>query len=144
VANRELARIREMNLDEVTMPESMMEDEIEGLLEPGDNETIEMAKAESAVITSIAAVNPRKQLIRNRITAMNPTFKREIAYIAVNGTSEEKERLRNRVNEFTMEENREMGLRLYNKIKAGQLDNGLIRTMLMNNAELKEILKTQM
>jgi hypothetical protein len=116
VANRELARLRQENLDEVNVSDDA-EEVIVGLAEAG-----------------------RGQLIRNRIRSMDPEFKRKLAYIAVNGTSQEKQKLRERLNDYAGQENRARGMRLYVKIVANRLNHTLIRMMLAGDSGLKEII----
>jgi hypothetical protein len=154
VANRERAKLMEERLMRVRMSDIAVQDGIEALIVSGKTAG-EINKAETAQPTEaetgytgiehpLFTGEREKHLIMDRIETMNPDFKRRIAYIVVNGSVEERGRLRDRINALTLAENRELGVDLFDRIKAGRLNHTLIRSMLKMEAGLREILESQL
>ncbi|MBD3388842.1 MAG: hypothetical protein GF416_07225 [Candidatus Altiarchaeales archaeon] len=149
VASREAATEREMKAKNMEMGESEMEEEINSLLEGEDEVGMDSA------VTEVYTEHPGKPLkvtaqkpaestaVRERVKAMDPEFKRKLAYIAAYGSEEEKATLRERLESCADEENRMTAARLYKNIKEKSLNHTMIRMMLLKNTETSVIVMTQ-
>lgn len=138
VANREMAKIREAEMAQLALHDESLDEKIEAL-------TVQYGTAEAAdAAMALKGSSRGASVIRVRLTAMEPSFKLKLAYIAVNGSEMEKERLRTQLAGLESDEEKAMASRLTANIKAKKLNHTLIRALMRKQAQLMDILSSQM
>jgi hypothetical protein len=130
LAGREKARLRNEDVMKfMLMPDSSLEAEVSEMLFPqvlnGINQTVE-----------------DDRVIRGVLDGMDPAFKRKFAYIAANGSQDDKVEMKDILSGYSSAENRALGAELFYKIDKNVLENDRIRDILRKNGQLGELLDT--
>jgi hypothetical protein len=128
VAGREKAKLRNEELFKVVvLPDSALEAEVSSSLFPqglnGNNQTVE-----------------DDRVVKEVLRSMDPTFKKKFAYIAVNGSQEDKIALKNSIIGYSSQDNIALGAELFDRLEKNNLKNDRVREILRENGQIEEIL----
>lgn len=128
LAGRENARLRNEDVMKfIVMPDSVLDAEVSDMLFPqvlnGSNQTVE-----------------DNRVIMDVLDGMDPAFKKEFVYIAVNGSLDDKTALKDSITGYSSPENRALGAELFDKLGKNGPENDRIREVLRKNGQIGELL----